>query len=130
MIAGTGFIFCGAEEVARVTHRLAKVIDSGAGLRRVAEQLKEQTAVPLLCDEALIVITLKELADGTIAAHILLGVSFGKAGAFKRQESALIALAKDAGADWLTFKPGRRGWSRALGEQWKLEDGLYVRKVT
>lgn len=129
MIAGTNFTPCLPEEVAKVAHRMSKIDDAASVMRLVSRRLKNEEAIPFICDDGLLVVTLKERADGTIVAMILLGLSFGEAGAFKRQEESIMALARNAGADEVAFNPSRKGWARMLGSEWVFDGEEFIRRL-
>lgn len=84
-------------------------------------------ALCLACDDGVTIVTLKP-GPGRLELFVLLAVGF-KPGAFKRQESAMLSIARDLEADTLAFQPRRRGWERLLGPQWSRVGNKFVRGV-
>lgn len=83
-------------------------------------------ALAFIGPEGVIVITLTPRGD-SIELLVLLAVSTGAPGAFKRQEAAVCAIARDLGANAVAFKPYRRGWKRLVGPEWIMRGALFVR---
>jgi len=55
--------------------------------------------------------------DGHLEVFLLLAVAF-QHGAFEAAEPAVLAIARDLGAEQIAFRSVRRGWSRRLGLDW------------
>lgn len=131
MIAGTEFQLL--EDVkpvwSRLVQRIARTNSPIEVLDRAMRACEHQDAIPMLGPDGLVVWTLTEAPDGTITMYLMLGASFGEAGAFRRQESALITIARDAGASRLAFKTDRKGWKRLLGAEWQLDGEVFSRSL-
>lgn len=131
MIAGTSFELL--EDVkplwSRLVHRIAQTASPLHALDQAYEACHNQDALPLMCSDGLVIMTLTKSPDGTITALVLLAASFGALGAFKRQEQAMMAVARDAGAQRLAFKTDRKGWKRLLGPDWQLDGDVFSRSL-
>lgn len=131
MIAGTSFVML--EDVtpqwSRLVHRIAATNSPLKELERAYKACHDENAVALLCTDGLVIMTLTEAPDGTITAYVLLAASFGDAGAFRRQEHDMMAVARDAGASRLAFKTDRKGWKRLLGPAWQLDGEIFSRSL-
>lgn len=115
MICGTDFVLVDfAEAWARLP---------AAGRARIhAEAIDEATAPNAVClasPDGLVAIALQPRADATMRAFVLLAVGLGNRGAFQRSEPALVAIARDMGADGLAFGSKRKGWRKLLGPAWR-----------
>src|SRR5688572_18335719 len=78
--------------------------------------------------DGLLVVALTPGADA-LELQVLLAVSTGAPGAFKRQEAAVCAIARDLGASSVVFLPARRGWDRMLGPGWITRGAARVRRL-
>jgi len=130
-IAGTNFeILADVSEVwTQLCHRIARANSPIEVLHEAVMASKDESAVSMLCEDGLVMMTLKGNADGTIDAMVLMAASFGDIGAFKRREREMMAVAREAGADRLAFKTDRRGWKRLLGPEWRLDGETYSRSL-
>jgi hypothetical protein len=129
-IAGTSFELCEVAPLwSQLVQRIARTNSPVQVLDRAYEAANSEFAIPLQCDDGLVIMTLTEAPDGTITALVLLAASFGDVGAFKRQEEAMVKVARFAEATRLAFKTDRKGWKRLLGPEWKLEGDVYSRSV-
>lgn len=131
MIAGTSFVIL--EDVkdvwTKLCHRIARTNSPIEVLSEAVLASENKSAVSMLCDEGLVMMTLEAHADGTISAKVLMAASFGEIGAFKRTEREMMAVAREAGADRLAFKTDRKGWKRLLGPEWRLDGETYSRSL-
>ena len=129
-IAGTDFELCDPKALwGRVVNRVALTASPLYVLDRAFDAVHNDDAVALGCQDGLVIMTLLAHSDGTITAMVLLAVSFGDAGAFKRQEAAMVEVAKAAGASRMAFRTDRRGWIRLLGPAWRLDGETFSRSV-
>lgn len=127
MIAGTYFAptMWGAVE-AVLRDRNARVA-SATDIALVRAQCDEGSAIPLISPEAVMVVGLRGVGDG-LQLWIWMAAGFS-AGAFRRAEPALDAIARDMGATTIAFRPARRGWRRLAGSKWHERNGCLVRSV-
>lgn len=130
-IAGTSFVLLHDVKSVwtRLCHRLARTNSPIEALDAAIRASENQEAVSLLCDDGLVMMTLQVHADGTITALVLVAASFGSAGAFRRREQEMVAVARDAGATRLAFKTDRKGWKRLLGPEWQLDGETFSRSL-
>ena len=129
-IAGTDFEMCDPTALwSQVVQRVARTASPLHVLDRAFDAVHNEDAVSLGCQDGLVIMTLQSDSDGTITAVVLLAVSFGDAGAFKRQEDAMVMVAKEAGASRMAFRTDRRGWIRLLGPAWRLDGETFSRSV-
>lgn len=131
MIAGTSFqLLDDVKPVwSRLLQRIARTNSPIEVMDLAVRACENADAIPMLCPDGLVIMTLCEAPDGTITMFLMLGASFGDAGAFYRQEAALVAIAKDAGASRLAFRTDRKGWKRLLGPQWQLDGEVFSRSL-
>lgn len=120
MIAGTTFQITEPTSVAEAC--LARGRRFGLTVSEIAEiqaECEADRAACLVCEDGVLVITLCSLNDphDGFEMYVLLAVAF-QHGAFERQDSALLAIARDLGADAIAFRARRRGWARRLGPEW------------
>jgi hypothetical protein len=126
MICGTGFVLVDVDDVwpsiaerARATTRSHPAV-----LAYIRERCLAADALCLKSDDGVVILA----ARGAVL-HVLLAVGTGLQGAFKRQESAMLAIARDLGAKELVFDTDRRGWVKVLGPEWHEHDGRFTRGV-
>ncbi len=97
-----------------------------------AEEVKRRcmdgSALCLECQDGVTIVTLQPGKKNNLELFVLLAVGF-RPGAFKRQEAAMLAIARDLEADTLAFRPMRRGWERLLGPEWSRDSNRFVREV-
>jgi hypothetical protein len=130
MIAGTSFVLCNARDVwGQLLHRIARTNSPLQVLDAAVKADEDENAVSLCCDDGLVMMTLTTSADGTITAMVLMAASFGIGGAFKRRETEMMAIARDAGASRLAFRTDRKGWGRLLGPEWRLDGETFSRSL-
>lgn len=94
----------------------------------VRAQCERGRALCLACADGVTIITLQAARKGGLELFVLLAVGF-KPGAFKRQEAAMLEIARDLEADTLAFRPLRKGWNRLLGREWSRDGNRFVREV-
>lgn len=93
------------------------------------KQSLDTNAVCLACADGVVSMTLEASDGGTIRAFVLMAVSTGFAGAFRRNEADMLAIARDMGADRLAFRSARRGWIKLLGPEWTRTGDTYERGI-
>lgn len=122
MIAGTAFDIVDVEEVwPRLLGRLARCGTPASVLLHTRARCHEGDALCLQSPDGVLIMSAHGLPGGGVEAQVLLAISSGHVGAFKRQEGAMVAIARDLGASVLSFQTDRRGWARMLGPAWHLE---------
>lgn len=97
-------------------------------LADIAEEARSQRALTFETEDGLIVLTLTPGPDG-LELFLLLAVSIGTPGAYGRQESTVLNIARDLGACAVAFIPQRAGWSKLLGPDWIARGEQFVRPV-
>lgn len=131
MIAGTAFWFednwRGALQ-ALPQRRLSRAVQPDV-LKAIVGKLEAGRAYALTCPGGLIVVAMRGARGATMVFDVLLAVSDGTPGAFRRFEQDVVRLAEDAGAHVLAFRTDRRGWRRMLGPAWKDAGGHFVREL-
>lgn len=126
-IAGTDFELVDVDDAwPRIAKRALKRCGSAPA---VVESARARChcgdAVCLQSADGVVIMSARGRERGGIVAEILLAVSTGLPGAFKRQEAAMLRIARDLGAGVLSFETDRRGWARLLGPAWHAdEDGF------
>lgn len=124
MIAGTNFSLVDFGSVRPAVERLAgrwiapNVIDSAGRASRATLANEDGVVVVELCGD-----------PRGMQAFVLIAASYAGSGAFRRNEAAIVEIARDMGASTLAFRSDRRGWRRALGPQWRRRGDLYERTV-
>jgi len=81
----------------------------------------------LRSDDGYIVATMRAV-ESRLDLFLRLGVGYSH-GAFSRAEPDILSIARDLGASTITFGPGRPGWKRLLGPQWKQSGDEFMRCV-
>lgn len=112
MIAGTTFSFGSLDHIWPSIQHRAKHIDP-ADLDETMQDVRTGKACCLSGPDGVVIFEI-----GPDSLFVRLAVSSGLAGAFKRQEEAMCAIARDIGVAKLAFRASRRGWARMLGAQW------------
>lgn len=112
---------------------LPGVIDDAlrvASVSEIAEIEAKCRAGQAMClsgPDGLVVVDLRP-AGGHLEMYVWLAVAY-RHGAFLRQEPALLAIARDLGAETMAFTSRREGWARRLGPQWSRRGNEFVRTV-
>jgi hypothetical protein len=94
----------------------------------VRNRCRKGRALCLACEDGVTIVTLKPGGSNRLELFVLLAVGY-QPGAFKRQEAALLSIARDLEADTLAFTPRRKGWRRLLGREWSRKGDKFVREV-
>lgn len=136
MIAGTTFLLADIDSaMLRYRRRIRKAMTPREILSDAAFMVHDGRALCLEGPDGMLILSAMGRADGArllVECKVLLAVSSGVPGAFKRQEQAVIAIARDLGAALLTFRTDRRGWPRLLrmlGADWRREGEYFIRSV-
>ena len=95
-----------------------------------ARMCDENRAVALGSIDGLTVLAL-ETDDGVkMRANVLLAASTGQPGAFRRQETAMVTVARDMGASEMVFWTNRvRAWASLLGPEWRRDGDKFARSI-
>lgn len=127
MCSGTSFQLVELESVwGEVSHRTMNL--PGEGVLEALDDAVTDRALTFFGPDGLLILTLVP-RDNDLELLVLLAVSTGTPGAFRRQESAVRAIARDLGASAVVFTPARRGWTRLLGPEWITRGNAYVRRL-
>jgi len=129
MIAGTDFLFEDFEACWSMLAPRAMRWIRPELLRDIREDLGRGRALCIANREGFIVLSYSRLESGKMRASVLLAVSTGSPGAFSRQEPSMLKIARDLGADELSFETYRTGWGRMLGPEWSLQGEIFVRNT-
>lgn len=128
MISGTTFTIEDCVMVEAACHRIRSGIASPSEIEELKAQCANGTAICVACEDGMVVFDVRYV-DDELEMFVWLAVAF-RHGAFQRQESAMLNIARDLGAKTLAFQTRRRGWGRRLGPQWRRRGSLeFVRYV-
>ena len=109
---------------------LARTRSDPSVFRRAMDKCLDGSAACIVNPDGVVILTLEKSESGTIRTVVLLAMSTGVPGAFKRQERALMHIARELGSTELAFKTDRRGWPKLLGPEWSSEaSGSFFRSV-
>lgn len=84
-------------------------------------------AICLAGPDGVVIVAPRLLLD-TMTLWVLLAVSASQ-GAFQRNESMMVKMAREIEAKRLIFHTKRRGWARILGPDWWFDGEFYTRSV-
>lgn len=128
MISGTSFTIEDATMVEAACRRIRASVASPSEIVELRAQCEQGSAVCVACEDGTVVFDVRYVA-AELEMFVWLAVAF-RHGAFQRQESAMLSIARDLGAKTLAFQTRRRGWGRRLGPQWRRRGSLeFVRYV-
>jgi hypothetical protein len=128
MISGTSFTIGDAAMVEAACHQIRAGIASPSEIAELKAQCEHGTALCVACEDGIVVFDVRYTEDD-LEMFVWLAVAF-RHGAFQRQESAMLNIARDLGAKTLAFQTRRKGWGRRLGPQWRRRGSLeFVRYV-
>lgn len=116
MISGTDFRIEQPELVLRACRGLRHPVASHSEIEEIRAQCAANRALCLACEDGMAVIDLRANGDD-LEMFVWIAVAFRR-GAFERQESALLTIARDLEAKTIAFVSRRRGWARRLGPEW------------
>ncbi len=127
--SGTDFTIYEPEFVAQTTRKLRPGVASASELAEIQAQCEKEEALCLACEDGMIVIDLRPGPEG-LEVFVWLAIAF-RHGAYERQDAALLAIARDLGAQTIAFVARRRGWARRLGPEWhRRGKDEFMRRVT
>jgi hypothetical protein len=116
MISGTDFLLAAPGVVGEVCANLPPSIATPTEVAEIQAKCAAKQALCLVCDDAMAVVELRARApDLELFVWITVGFRYG---AFERQLAAVLAIARELGAQTVAFQSRRRGWARRLGPQW------------
>jgi hypothetical protein len=103
-------------------------IEDAEMVEAAARRIPPEIASPSEIADLKVVFDARHVGD-ELEMFVWLAVAF-RHGAFQRQESAVLNIARDLGAKTLAFQTRRKGWARRLGPQWQHRGSLeFVRCV-
>jgi len=127
--SGTAFFIHEPEFVAQATRNLRPGVATTSELAEIEAQCENEQALCLACEDGMMVIDLRPGPDG-LEVFVWLAIAF-RHGAYERQDAALLAIARDLGAQTIAFVARRRGWARRLGPEWtRRGTDEFMRRVT
>jgi hypothetical protein len=128
MISGTAFTIEDAAMVEAACRHIRAGIASPSEIVELKAQCEHGTAICVACEDGTVVFDVRYV-EAELEMFVWLAVAF-RHGAFQRQESAMLNIARDLGAKTLAFQTRRKGWGRRLGTQWRRRGSLeFVRYV-
>lgn len=128
MISGTEFRFETPERVTQACASLPLRIVTPSEVEEIRAECETNRAFCLACEDGMVVLQLRALAD---ALELFVWIAVGtRHGAYERQVPAMLAIARELGAQTLAFATERRGWARRLGPEWaRRGTNEFVRQV-
>lgn len=115
MISGTQFRIEDPQILANC--KIPKNIATSGEISDFQAECESGRAMCLACDDGIVVFTVRGFDNG-VELFVLLAVAF-RYGAFKRQVSAVLKIARELNCKTIAFQTRRRGWSRVLGPEWQ-----------
>lgn len=82
----------------------------------LAVQCDNPNTLALIGPDGLLIVKL--IPSGEALELFVVAAVATRFGAFKRQEPAVLQIARDLGASTIAFRAARRGWERAVGAEW------------
>jgi hypothetical protein len=116
MISGTDFLIADPATVALVCEGLPVTLVTASEVEEIQAKCAAKQAMCLVCDDAMVVVELQARAPD-LELFVWITVGF-RHGAFERQLAAVVAIARELGAQTVAFQSRRRGWARLLGPCW------------
>ena len=127
--SGTAFCIEDPVFVAHAARGLRPGVASASELAEIEAQCEKEEALCLACEDGMVVIDLRPGPEG-LEVFVWLAIAF-RHGAYERQDAALLAIARDLGAQTIAFVARRRGWARRLGPEWtRRGKDEFMRRVT
>jgi len=128
MISGTTFTIEDSAMVEAACRQIRHPIASPSEIVELRAQCECGEAICVACEDGTVVFDVRYVG-AELEMFVWLAVAF-RHGAFQRQESAMLNIARDLGAKTLAFQTRRKGWGRRLGPQWQRRGSLeFVRCV-
>lgn len=129
MISSTDFLIEDPEFVVHASRGLRPGVASASELAEIQAQCEKQEAICVACDDGMMVIDLRPGPEG-LEVFVWLAIA-SRYGAYERQDAALLAIARDLGAQTIAFVARRKGWARRLGPEWhRRGTDEFMRRVT
>ena len=129
MISGTGFTIEPPEFVRHASRGLRPDVATASELAEIEAQCEKEEAICVACEDCMMVLDLRPGPEG-LEVFVWLAIAF-RHGAYERQDAALLAIARDLGAQTIAFVARRRGWARRLGPEWhRRGTDEFMRRVT
>lgn len=97
--------------------------------RDALEEAQLPNSVSIASPDGVVSVALHPRPGGTMRLFVLMAVGTSFAGAFRRREPEMLAMARDMGAATMAFRSPRRGWIRLLGPEWRRDGFTYERGV-
>lgn len=131
MIAGTPFELTYRPDrvVADYRHRVDRARTPEAFIRECITACYDGDALCFWCEDGFFMMKLGLGLSGKVRAKVLLAVSRGGSGAIQHYIRHVMAIARDMGAQELSFRSDRTGWRRMLGPEWSEDDGTFYRSL-
>lgn len=129
MIAGTDFMLEDFEAVWSLLRERAQRWIKAETLARTRERLAAGEAACVANKDGFVVFGCNSADGERMRLEVLLAVSSGTPGAFARSEAGILAIARDLGAEEITFTTTRSGWGGVLGPEWGRLRNTFSRTV-
>lgn len=106
-----------SEVLARLRRVVPRVLTDSQACA-IAEQCDNPSVLALAGSDGLLVVRLQPSPAGDALELFVLAAVADRFGAFRRQDAAVLQMARDLQASTVAFRAARRGWKRALGPEW------------
>lgn len=113
-----GFRPVGTSGVLARLRRVVPRVLSDAQACAIAEQCDNPNVLALAGSDGLLVVRLQPDPAGSALELFVLAAVADRYGAFRRQDAAVLEMARDLQASTVAFRAARRGWKRVLGPEW------------
>jgi hypothetical protein len=129
VISNTVFEIEDAQMVEAACRNLHRGVATPAEVAEIRAQCESGHALCVACEDGMFVFSAISHDGVHLELYVWIAVAFVH-GAFRRQEPALLRIARDLGADTIAFRARRRGWARRLGPEWQRRGSdEFVRQV-
>lgn len=118
MISGTPFAVGKPQMVDAACRGIKPGVASPSEVDEIRAQCESEHALCVSCEDGMFVFSAYTPDNVHLELYVWIAIAF-RHGAFRRQEPALLRIARDLGADTIAFRARRRGWARRLGPEWQ-----------
>lgn len=106
-----------SEVLVRLRRAVPRVLSDSEACA-IAEQCDNPNVLALAGSDGLLVVRLQSNPAGDALELFVLAAVADRYGAFRRQDAAVLEMARDLQASTVAFRAARRGWKRVLGPEW------------
>ena len=130
VISGTEFCIEDPVFVAHASRGLRPGVASASELAEIEAQCEKEEAICVCVRGRHAGSSTYDQGRKGLKLFVWLAIAF-RHGAYERQDAALLAIARDLGAQTIAFVARRRGWARRLGPEWhRRGKDEFMRRVT